>query len=100
MKRYAYTQVGKDKDNNRVYKPTLYPKIDIDDKDIFITSRDGDRLDLLAYKFYKDVSMWWVIAVANDITGATFTVEPGTEIRIPYNTTKILSDLEQLNKGF
>jgi hypothetical protein len=102
MKRYSYTKIGKDKDNNRVYKPTLYPVIKIDDRDIFIITRGGggDRLDLLANKYYSDVSLWWVIAVANDITKATFTVKPGIELRIPSDIPKILSDLEQINKGF
>jgi hypothetical protein len=58
MKRYSSTQVGNDKDNNRVYQSTLYPKIAIDDSDTFIITRDRDRLDLLAYKYYKDVTLW------------------------------------------
>ena len=100
MKRYSYTRVGKDKDNNRVYKSTIYPKIDIEDDDTFIITRDGERLDLLAYKYYNDTTLWWVIAVANDIDDAKFSLKSGIELRIPSNITKILSDLEQLNKGF
>ncbi len=100
MQRYKDTQIGIDKDNNRVYKPTFYPKIEILDSDIFIISKDKDRLDLLANKYYSDPSLWWVIAKANDITLGKFSLNAGLELRIPMNIPKIVSDLEQLNKGF
>ena len=42
--------------------------------------------------------MWWIIATANNINDATFYVEPGIQLRIPADTTKVLNDLQKINK--
>lgn len=47
-----------------------------------ITSREGDRLDILAGIYYNDGSLWWIIAAASDI-GWGLQVPPGTLLRIP-----------------
>ena len=66
--------------------------------DLYIISEKGDRLDLLANKYYGDQTMWWIIATANNINDATFYVEPGIQLRIPTDTAKVLSDLQNINK--
>jgi len=63
--RYSNTKVKRDKSGIRVYKTTYYPDIPISDNDQFIYPRYGERLDLLSYKFYGDVTLWWLIAKAN-----------------------------------
>ena len=62
--RYSHTKVKIDKDGRRVLKPTIYPRIPIQDSDIFIYPKYGDRLDTLAFKHYGDTSLWWIIAKA------------------------------------
>lgn len=42
-----------------------------------------DRVDTLAYRFYQDHRLWWVIAVANDLEILPTDLIPGEEIRIP-----------------
>lgn len=97
--RYAYTNVTKDVDTKKNYmESTIYPKIKPSDRDYYVISEQGDRFDLLAYKYYGDVSMWWIIAVANNINDANFFVEPGIQLRIPANTNDIMNDLYKLNK--
>ncbi|MBC8390065.1 MAG: hypothetical protein H8E13_18715 [Actinobacteria bacterium] len=49
--RYKYTK------KDVTYKTTFYPEIQEDTNDIYLYSRDGDRMDTLAYKFYKDSSL-------------------------------------------
>jgi len=98
--RYEYTKIRANTTGNRVYAPTLYPKIEIEDTDIVILTKDGDRLDLLSYRYYKDVSLWWIIAVANGINNGKFAIEPGTELRIPVAIEKILQDLKRINDEF
>jgi nucleoid-associated protein YgaU len=44
--------------------------------------QEGDRLDVLAGKFYGDSTLWWIIAAASGI-GWGFQVPPGTRILIP-----------------
>ena len=95
--RYSNTKVKRDKSGIRAYKTTYYPDIPIRDTDQFIYPRFGERLDVLAYKFYGDVTLWWVIAKANGLTGKMYAPQ-NTEIRIPGNVSKVLEDFNNLNK--
>ena len=85
MNRYATTKIKLDKSGIRVYGTTYYPEILISDGDQFIYPIEGDRLDSLAYKYYGDTTLWWVIASANNLGKGTFTIAPGRLIRLPYN---------------
>ena len=94
-----YLHAKKDSDTNITYmESTIYPKIEPKDSDFYIISSAGDRLDLLANKYYGDRSLWWVIAVANNINDASFYVKEGLQLRIPSNLSQILNDLEKINK--
>jgi|694.fasta_scaffold63622_4 phage tail protein X len=97
--RYTYSEVLKTKETNKQYlESTIYPKIKAKDSDMYIISEAGDRLDLLAYKYYGDQTLWWVIATANNINDATFYVEEGIQLRIPSDINAILTDLQKINK--
>ena len=98
MSRYRFSKINKDKLGRRNYEQTLYPKRDEAENDIYITARVGDRLDMYAHRFYRDTSLWWVIAQANELSDGSLSVEPGKQIRIPQNLQKILSDLEFINR--
>jgi nucleoid-associated protein YgaU len=66
--RYTYSEVLKTKETNKQYlESTIYPKVKAKDTDMYIRSEAGDRLDLLAHKYYGDQNLWWVIAAANNI---------------------------------
>ena len=95
--RYLNTKVKRDKSGIRVYKTTYYPDIPIRNEDQFIYPRFGERLDSLAYKFYGDVTLWWVIAKANGLKGKMY-VPQNTEIRIPGNVSKVLEDFNNINR--
>lgn len=85
MDRYAYTRIYRDNTLKRFYGSILYPNLQPKSSDIYIYVNSGDRLDLLASKYYGDVTFWWVIADANPGTfKGSFNILPGTRIRIPY----------------
>ena len=73
----------KDKVNYNItsLKSTKYDLVTISDKDIFVITQDGDRLDILAQKYYGDVNLWWYIAKANNLKFMTLPI--GTRLRIP-----------------
>lgn len=97
--RYSYSKLLKTSDTNRQYlESTIYPKIKPTDNDLYIISEAGDRLDLLAHKYYNDKTKWWIIATANNINDATFYVEAGLQLRIPSDTNVVLNDLQKINK--
>jgi len=47
------------------------------------TVKGGDRIDLIAYREYGNSTLWWVIAVANDMELLPTALNVGDEIRIP-----------------
>lgn len=79
-----------------VYKTIFYPEIQQSEQDIFIFTKQGDRLDLLAFKYYGDVTKWWIIAHANKIKG-TMGVPLNTQLRIPMDLITIQNNLLELN---
>ena len=97
MSRYDHTVVKHRPDGKRVLKPTMYPKIPIKDSDIFIYPKFGDRLDNLAHKYYDDVSLWWIIAKANDLDAAHIGLEVDNQIRIPMDIEPILNKLKEMS---
>ncbi len=96
MKRYLLTKKKKDKGGQIVYTTTYYPEIPIRDSDTFFTTTTGERLDSLAYKFYGDTTLWWIIAKANGIKGI-IGLQPGTLLRIPGDIARILEKFRELN---
>ena len=97
--RYLYTKTIKQEDTNKSYMAsTIYPRVKANDNDFYIISEAGDRLDLLAKKYYNDTSMWWVIAIANNLNDANFFVKEGLQLRIPSDTSTILNNLDKINK--
>ena len=95
--RYNFTPIKKRTDGKRVFKPTMYPKIPIKDSDVFIYPKFGDRLDNLAHKYYGDVSLWWIIAKANNLDAAHIGLEVDTQLRIPTDIDPILDKLKELS---
>ena len=98
MKRYSKTGIKRDKSGVRVYNTTFYPTIPIDDSDQFIYTKFGDRIDALAYQYYGDISLWWIISKANGIKGQAG-LKPGQLSRIPGKIQNIISDFNTINQG-
>ena len=96
MKRHELNKKRQDKDGKRFYGTILYPQIERRATDLYVESRPGDRLDLLANEFYRDVTLWWIIAQANDLGHGTLSVEGGLQLRIPMETSEII---QQYNEG-
>ncbi len=89
--RYDNNEQKKLKDGRIVFRSKIYPNIPKKDSDIYIVTQGGDRLDTLAYQFYNDSSLWWIIATANNIHGADFALDDGTILRVPKDYISILN---------
>ena len=98
--RYNRTPIQVDENKNRYYTTTLYPEIPPNISDIYLLTEVGDRLDVLANTYYKDNSLWWIIARANPdkIRRDGLLLKPGLQIRIPSNVENILTQFANLNK--
>ena len=106
MGRYDDVPLRINKKGQRVLVSTLYPQIPLSDEDQFdfkkypyakLYPKDGDRLDNLAFRHYKDASLWWIIAKANGLGKGRTILNPNFKIRIPGNLQSILADFDSLN---
>tara|TARA_Y100000004_G_C8703363_1_gene322628 strand:- start:221 stop:526 length:306 start_codon:yes stop_codon:yes gene_type:complete len=98
--RLKYMRIRKDSKGKRFYKNIKYPNIPLTSNDIYVITTIGDRLDSIAFQFYNDVRLWWVIATANPqvIRRDSYNLKPNLEIRIPANVSSIIEKFEQLNQ--
>ena len=93
--RYENNAIKRATNGRIVYRSKIYPNIPLRDSDIYVATETGDRFDTLAYQFYKDSTLWWIIASANNIHNANIGIKEGTILRIPQNYIDILRDFEQ-----
>ena len=79
------------------YINIVFPDIPPTSEDTYIISSYEDRLDLLAYDYYGDERLWWVISRANpDVTRKdSFFIKSGVQIRIPD-----LNRIEQIKQQY
>ena len=82
------------------YKYIKYPEIDVSVDDVYMISKVGDRVDSIAYNFYNDPDLWWVIVQANPnkLKRDTYFMPPGIQLRVPINIDIIIEDFEKLNQ--
>ena len=52
----------------------------------------------MAYKYYEDSQLWWIIARANYLGKGDLEIPIGTQLRIPYDYLGIYKEYVQLNK--
>lgn len=97
MKRYNKIPIQLRYDGKRVYKSTIYPPIPPSPSDTLVVSNEGDYLDTLAYKYYGDPTLYWVIANANNIGKGRLSIQPGLTLRIPSNINDIINRFNSLN---
>jgi hypothetical protein len=97
MNRYNYTLTAPKWDGKQVYNTLLMAPIPFSQDDIYIITNDSMYLDQLAYTYYNDPSLWWIIAQANNIGKGRLSVESGLQLRIPKNPTNVLNNLKTAN---
>jgi hypothetical protein len=90
----------KTSDGTPYYQGKIYPNIPLSATDTYVITTIGDRLDYLAYTYYRDSSLYWIISVANNnVTKGSIFPAPGTQLRIPIDINEILSQFNQYNKA-
>jgi len=83
MQRYT-TTLTVDVSKRIPYYTTVLPsRIPSEDIPFYYVVQDGDRLDTLAYKFYKNTADWWVLAKANNLVNGSMAPPIGTILFIP-----------------
>ena len=83
MNRYSTARIIKTPELKRYLTTVIIPAQPLESDDLYIQTTTQDRLDRLAYIFYQDEAMWWVIAAANGLGKGTYVVPSNTRLRIP-----------------
>ena len=100
MNRYDNPIILKTSQNKPYWKTKAYPNIPMSEFDVYVITTVGDRLDLLAYQFYRDSTLWWVISMANNnVTKGLMHPEPGTQLRIPTDLNAVLALFNNFNQA-
>ena len=82
MSRYENTPIQR-KDNVRIFYYFL-SQIPLQDSDKYINVIVGTRVDNLAFQYYGDISLWWIIAEINGLTGTELQLDTSKKYRITY----------------
>lgn len=82
--RYNWSVYYIDSKNGDFYGTRQPLRLPRHNSDMFhqVTEADRRRIDLIAWQYYRDVNLWWIIAEVNNI-GNPLDIEPGTVLRIP-----------------
>ena len=97
---YLFAQKAKLDSNNkrRYYDSLLDPTIPLSYDDIYVVTTIGDRLDLLAWKYYTNAELWWIISAANpELRKDSLYLDPGIQLRIPAEYNTVLNLLKEQN---
>ena len=81
------------------YRTTYYPEVGPSETDIYVETEFTDRLDRLAFQFYGDVTLYWIIAIANPnvISFGSLFPPVGSQLRIPVDISGIIDSYNRLN---
>lgn len=83
-------------DGKLFYSSTIFPIIKENERDIIYITKLGDRLDYISYKFYKNPSSWWIIAMVNNLPGK-ISVNEGIQLKIPHDISNIITQINDNN---
>ena len=95
--RYQNISIGKSK-GKRHYETVLYPQIEPKADDIYVITVFGDRMEQLAYEYFGNPALWWIISSANTIPKDSIFIPVGSQIRIPSNISEYLDKFDDLNQ--
>lgn len=83
MNRFTTNPKIEDRYGPKFYTTAILNSIPTEEVPFYYTANEGDRLDVLASKFYNNSSYWWVIAKANNLANGAIAVPVATRLYIP-----------------
>jgi len=98
MDRYRNIKTLKNTQGIEYYRGTKYPEIPLSENDIYVITVTGDRLDIIANRYYGDSTLYWIISAANPSQSfsSMYLIE-GSQLRIPNNISNVLAAYNALN---
>lgn len=98
MRRYKDISTTRGIDDKQIYQTTKYPVPEVNDNDLYVITQEDDRFDSLAFEYYGDPTLWWVISIANpNLPQNSYFPPVGVMLRIPSNLGSIISNFQKIN---
>lgn len=98
MSRSRFTKTKKRLDGVQQYTSLNLPSFSETSDDIVINVSRGTRLDMLAQQFFGDATLWWVIAMYNNIGDASLYLRDDISyLRIPNDIQQVFNEIKSLN---
>ena len=88
------------KNSKRYLQSVSLPDVPISPEDYYVRCTPMERLDKVANTYYKDPSMWWIIALANNLGKGSLTIPQEMVLRIPVDPHSILNKVNNKNNGY
>lgn len=98
MERNKVSRILKD-GRKSYYSSIVFPKLPLSTEDVYIITEFGDRLDKIAFEFYKDSSLWWILAEINNIPNDSLFPDVGIQLRIPSTLETYLQEFDKINSN-
>lgn len=76
--------------DNIGYKLINIPQFKYPQNYTSINVNSSDRLDILAKRFYNDSTLWWIIALFNNLPGSSVFLQTEQILKIPNNISNFL----------
>ena len=85
---------------DKYYNTVFYPEVGALETDIYVETEFTDRLDRLAFQFYGDVTLYWIIALSNPnkVGFGSLFIPVGTQLSIPTNISGFIDSYNRLNE--
>jgi hypothetical protein len=82
------------------YNTVSYPEVGARESDIYVETEFGDRLESLAFQFYGDTTLYWIISIRNPnkVNFGSVFLTPGSIIAIPVDIGGIVDSYVNLNE--
>jgi len=97
MSRVKFFNTKKREDGKQQYASFVFPSFEENPDDIVIEVDEYSRLDILAEQFFNDATLWWVLAVYNNIGEPSLYVNDRTILRIPNDIQTVFTKIKELN---
>lgn len=95
--RYENIRIVKDAEGTRFYTNNFYPQTPPTEQDLYVITVEEDRYDLLAFQYYGDTTLWWVIPSANSLDCDSLYPPVGIQLRIPVDIVSIMTEYRKIN---
>lgn len=98
MSRTRFVNTKNRLDGKKQFTSLIMPSFSESSDDIVISINGATRLDQLAQQFFDDPTLWWVLAVYNNLGEPSLYVKDQNYLRIPADIQSVFEKINRVNR--